>query len=210
MALEKASRGGSRYIHQQLRPGQTLLISPPRNLFPLRAAERVTLLAAGIGITPLYAMALRLEAEGVPFTLHYYLKNRTQGAFVRELQRRFRAESVVIHSSCEGDSARQHLAAALNKTHTGYPIYLCGPEGFMAAARRVAIEQGWAETLIHSEAFQPVAMPAGAEEGETFSVTLASSESGGRCPRIRPSPRCSRRTASPFPSPARWGFAAPA
>jgi vanillate O-demethylase ferredoxin subunit len=124
----------------------------------------VTLLAAGIGITPLYAMALRLKAEGVPFTLHYYLKNRAQGAFVRELQRRFSAESVVIHCSCEGDSARQHLAAALNKTHTGYPIYLCGPEGFMAAARRVAMEQGWAETLIHSEAFQPVAMPAGAEE----------------------------------------------
>jgi ferredoxin-NADP reductase len=66
----------------------------------------VTLLAAGIGITPLYAMALRLEAEGVPFTLHYYLKNRA-GAFVRELQRRFRAESVVIHSSCE----RQRPAA---------------------------------------------------------------------------------------------------
>lgn len=101
VALEKASRGGSRYIHQQLRPGQTLLISPPRNLFPLRTAERVTLLAAGIGITPLYAMALRLKAEGVPFTLHYYLKNRAQGAFVRELQRRFSAESVVIHCSCE-------------------------------------------------------------------------------------------------------------
>ena len=49
VALEKASRGGSRYIHQQLRPGQTLLISPPRNLFPLRAAERVTLLAAKAG-----------------------------------------------------------------------------------------------------------------------------------------------------------------
>lgn len=48
----------------------------------------MTLLAAGIGITPLYAMALRLKAEGVPFTLHYYLKNRAQGAFVRELQRR--------------------------------------------------------------------------------------------------------------------------
>ena len=35
VAQEKTSRGGSRYIHQQLRPGQTLLISPPRNLFPL-------------------------------------------------------------------------------------------------------------------------------------------------------------------------------
>ncbi len=174
VALEKSSRGGSRYIHQQLRPGQTLLISRPRNLFALQAAERVTLLAAGIGITPLYAMALRLDAEGVPFTLHYYLKSRSQGAFVRELQRRFSAESVVIHYSSEGDSARQHLAAALNNTHTGHPIYLCGPEGFMAAARRIALEQGWAEMLIHSEAFQPVATPAVAPQGETFSVTLAS------------------------------------
>lgn len=36
VALDSASRGGSRYIHQQLRPGQTLLISPPRNLFLCR------------------------------------------------------------------------------------------------------------------------------------------------------------------------------
>lgn len=175
VALEKTSRGGSRYIHQQLRPGQTLLISHPRNLFPLRAAERVTLLAAGIGITPLYAMALRLDAEGVPFTLHYYLKNRQQGAFVRELQQRFSAESVVIHSSCEGHSARHNLAAALKDAHTRHPIYLCGPEGFMATARRVAQEKGWTEALIHSEAFQPIVTPAGGQEGETFNVTLASS-----------------------------------
>jgi vanillate O-demethylase ferredoxin subunit len=94
----------------------------------------VTLLAAGIGITPLYAMALRLEAEGVPFTLHYYLKNRAGGVCPRTaaaIPRRKRGDSQLLRR----DSARQHLAAALNKTHTGYPIYLCGPEGFMAAAR---------------------------------------------------------------------------
>jgi vanillate O-demethylase ferredoxin subunit len=72
---ETASRGGSRYIHETLRPGQKLSISSPRNLFPLNQAERVVLLAAGIGITPLYAMALQLEASGTPFTLHYYVKN---------------------------------------------------------------------------------------------------------------------------------------
>lgn len=175
VALDHASRGGSRYIHQQLRPGQTLLISRPRNLFPLQAAERVTLLAAGIGITPLYAMALRLEAEGVPFTLHYYLKSRARGAFVRELQQRFSAESVVVHCSSEGRSARQNLAAALDSAHAGHPIYLCGPPGFMAAARRAALEQGWAEARIHSEAFQPAATPAASEEGDTFNVILASS-----------------------------------
>jgi vanillate O-demethylase ferredoxin subunit len=50
------------------------MISAPRNLFPLHQAERVLLLAAGIGITPLYAMALQLKAAGTPFTLHYYVK----------------------------------------------------------------------------------------------------------------------------------------
>lgn len=175
VAQEKTSRGGSRYIHQQLRPGQTLLISPPRNLFPLKAREPVTLLAAGIGITPLYAMALRLNAEGVPFTLHYYLKNRMQGAFVRELQQQFGAEQFTLHCSHEGDSARLHLAQALEGIATSQPIYLCGPEGFMAAARRVAVEKGWSPAQIHSEAFQPLTPSIRTEDGETFNVTLASS-----------------------------------
>ena len=58
----------------------------PRNLFPLHQAERVLLLAAGIGITPLYAMALQLKATGTPFTLHYYVRNRESAAFARELR----------------------------------------------------------------------------------------------------------------------------
>ena len=43
---ETASRGGSRYVHETLRPGQKLTISAPRNLFPLQQAERA---AAGGG-----------------------------------------------------------------------------------------------------------------------------------------------------------------
>ncbi|MDR9891614.1 PDR/VanB family oxidoreductase [Pseudenterobacter timonensis] len=175
VALESASRGGSRYIHQQLRPGQTLLISRPRNLFALQTAERVTLLAAGIGITPLYAMALRLEADGVPFTLHYYLKHPQQGAFVRELRQRFGADQCHIHSSSEGQSARQHLCVALAEPLPGHCVYLCGPEGFMASARRVAREKGWPDEQIHSEAFQPVALETNTQGDDTFRITLASS-----------------------------------
>lgn len=44
---ETASRGESRYVHETLRPGQKLMISAPRNLFPLQQAERVLLTAAG-------------------------------------------------------------------------------------------------------------------------------------------------------------------
>jgi vanillate O-demethylase ferredoxin subunit len=44
------------------------------------------LLAAGIGITPLYAMALQLKATGTPFTLHYYVKTG-KARRLRELSR---------------------------------------------------------------------------------------------------------------------------
>lgn len=174
VAQEPASRGGSRYIHQQLRPGQRLTVSRPRNLFPLLTSERLTLLAAGIGITPLYAMALSLAAQNVPFMLHYYVKNRKTGAFVRELQQRFGAECLAVHDSSAGDSPRQHLAQALAQTPVGQPVYLCGPAGFMATARQIAQAKGWTDAQIHSEAFHPVATPARALDEETFSVTLAS------------------------------------
>lgn len=51
---EPASRGGSRFVHTALRPGQTLTVSAPRNHFALEDAAAYVLVAGGIGITPLY------------------------------------------------------------------------------------------------------------------------------------------------------------
>ena len=174
VARESASRGGSRYIHETLRPGQRLLISPPRNLFPLQEADRVLLLAAGIGITPLYAMALHLEAAGRPFELHYYVKSREEAAFMRELTQPLRHGVCVIHRSDAGQSPRLTLADAIHAPEDGSRLYACGPTGFMAAARNAAAALGWPETQIHTEAFQPAATAVAGETG-SFTVTLASS-----------------------------------
>ncbi len=47
------SRGGSKFIHEQLHVGTTLQISKPRNNFPLESSEkRKVLVAGGIGVTP--------------------------------------------------------------------------------------------------------------------------------------------------------------
>lgn len=164
---ETASRGGSRYVHETLRPGQKLMISAPRNLFPLQQAERVLLLAAGIGITPLYAMALQLKATGTPFTLHYYVRNRESAAFVRELSR---LGGCLIHTA----SPRTALAAHLPVAESGLHAWVCGPAGFMEKVREVATAKGWDDAHLHSEAFQPVAPAAGGEAGEIFTVKLAS------------------------------------
>lgn len=175
VAQDSASRGGSRYIHETLRPGQTLLISPPRNLFALQPAGRVTLLAAGIGITPLYTMALHLQAAGVPFVLHYFVKSRDHAAFTREMMATFGDECCTIYCSDEGGSPRTHLRNILGEGHAGHHLYLCGPAGFMESARQCAVEKNWPTTQIHSEAFQPPVPTAGTDGDDTFTITLASS-----------------------------------
>jgi ferredoxin-NADP reductase len=116
VGLAADSRGGSRYIHQQLRLGQRLTISAPRNLFPLVAAQRVVLIAAGIGLTPLLAMAAQLDADGVPFSLHYYVKQRQDAALARHLLHPFRHGYGEILCSAEGKSPRQHLPEPLPGT----------------------------------------------------------------------------------------------
>src|SRR5262249_61286197 len=51
---DPASRGGSRYIHEELRVGRTLKISAPVNNFPLKEdAGHTIFLAGGVGSTPI-------------------------------------------------------------------------------------------------------------------------------------------------------------
>ena len=110
IARESQSRGGSRYIHDTLRPGQPLMISAPRNHFPLHEGGHVVLLAAGIGITPLLAMAHARAASGASFTLHYYVSRAQEAAFATEIARQLSGGNCQIHCSDEGQSPRQRLA----------------------------------------------------------------------------------------------------
>jgi vanillate O-demethylase ferredoxin subunit len=65
---EPASRGGSAAVHEQLQAGQQITISHPRNHFELHApARKHLLLAGGIGITPILAMARKLARDGADF-----------------------------------------------------------------------------------------------------------------------------------------------
>ena len=62
---DPASRGGSRYVHDELRVGRSLKISAPRNNFALvENADHVVLFAGGIGITPIWCMVQRLQQLG--------------------------------------------------------------------------------------------------------------------------------------------------
>ncbi|HCA9779563.1 TPA: molybdenum cofactor-independent xanthine hydroxylase subunit HpxE [Klebsiella quasipneumoniae subsp. similipneumoniae] len=174
VAREAQSRGGSRYIHDTLRPGQPLLISAPRNRFPLHGGGHVVLLAAGIGITPLLAMAHARAASGASFTLHYYVSRAQEAAFATEIASQLTGGTCLIHSSADGQSPRLRLAQDLGAPDADTRVYFCGPPGFMAQVRDTALAAGWAETQLHSEAFQPTVPTAASAEDGTFTITLAS------------------------------------
>lgn len=174
VAHDAASRGGSRYVHQQLRPGDRVTLSTPRNLFALQPAKRVLLIAAGIGITPLYAMALTLEQQGVAFTLHYYCRHAPQAAYQSVLAAPWQHGQCHLWLSEEGNSPRQHLAPELMEPESDTLIYLCGPEAFMQHQREAALAKGWSAEAIYTEAFKPTVTTRESGDDETFIITLAS------------------------------------
>ncbi|PIJ46952.1 PDR/VanB family oxidoreductase [Tatumella sp. OPLPL6] len=174
VAYDTASRGGSRYVHQQLRPGDRLTLSAPRNLFALQPAKRVLLIAAGIGITPLYAMALQLEQQGIAFSLHYYCRHAQQAAYQSVLSAPWQYGKCHLWFSEEGNSPRHHQPAELAQPDTDTLIYLCGPEAFMQHQRESARALGWADEAIYTEAFKPPVASREVGDDETFIITLAS------------------------------------
>jgi ferredoxin-NADP reductase len=167
--LEPASTGGSRWVHT-LEPGHELDVGVPRNQFPLDAtADDVLLIAGGIGITPILAMARALEAAGRRYTLHYAARDAAAMAYRDEV-------AALAGATCwldGGDPQRGiPLAPTLGAPRAGRHLYVCGPKGLIGATLAQAKALGWCDDQVHSELFS------GALETDAdtaFDVELATS-----------------------------------
>ena len=83
---DAAGRGGSRFLHDELRVGAVVEVGGPRNNFPLvEAAAHSVLIAGGIGVTPIVSMVARLRSLARPWELHYAVRRRREAAFLDEL-----------------------------------------------------------------------------------------------------------------------------
>jgi ferredoxin-NADP reductase len=177
---DRASRGGSRSVHQDLRIGMTLPISTPRNNFKLHEdARHSVLVAGGIGVTPILSMARRLKALGRSFELLYFARSRASAGFVDDLV----ALGMSAHWHFDDErGAPPDLKALLGRrpadAETHY--YACGPAVMLDAFEAVCAELG--HTHAHIERFNAVAVAAksGAQavytvqlqrSGKTFTIT---------------------------------------
>ena len=175
---EAASRGGSASMHERVREGDLLAISAPRNTFPLRAeAGRHLLLAGGIGMTPLLAMAQALAAGGADFTLCIFARSEEHLAFASALRDPALATHLRLHLDQGDASQRIDLRALLAERPPGTHLYACGPGGFMKAVHEAAAH--WPEDALHAEYF---AAPDGANTTTGLPFTLKLAQRGIRVP----------------------------
>jgi len=149
---EADSRGGSVWVHDHLRQGEQLTSSEPINNFPLNeAGETHILIAGGIGITPLKAMAHRLVAQGASFTLHYCARDEKRAAYLSEL-RALLGSRLDVHLD-GGDIARGlDVARLVARRASAAHVYVCGPAGLIRAVREAA--RDWPKGSVHYELFR--------------------------------------------------------
>lgn len=160
---EPASRGGSSGMHDTVTVGTVLRVSPPKNLFELvDGAVHSVLIAGGIGVTPILAMARQLQRQGRPFELHYCARSPERMAFRDEMRASAFADKVRTYFN-DATTTPFDAVAALRDAPAGAHLYVCGPAGFMDHVLTSARTSGWAEAHLHREHFTAAAVmdPAG-------------------------------------------------
>lgn len=148
VAVQRApnSRGGSEHVHQNLRVGQEIAISVPRNHFQLdHSAQHSVLIAGGIGITPIFSMLKSLCKERRRVTVLYCAKSEDNAAYLMDvigLAQAAKGDGVVvdIKTHFSHTQGRLDLFTALAGYDADTHFYCCGPasmiDAYQAACER--------------------------------------------------------------------------
>ncbi len=167
---DRASRGGSRCVHEQLRVGMRIAISAPRNNFPLHEdATHSVLVAGGIGVTPVLCMARRLKDIGRSFEFLYFARSRKSAAFVAEI------EALGVPVTWHFDDEKggpPDLTALLGRRAPAASehYYACGPAVMLDNFEKTCAALGHANA--HIERFTAVEIAASADAKQSFTVEL--------------------------------------
>ncbi len=171
----------SSYMHQQIQPGDELEVKAPTGefTFDTNSLRPAVLIAAGIGITPMVAMARHVLQEAVrtrtiqPLILVCSARNQAQRAFYQELNQIAAQSSGYIQVFCALSQAEPNLKQGVDYHHSGRiskqwlatllptdtcNIYLCGPNSFMQSQYDSLLKLGINDADIYAETFGPASL----------------------------------------------------
>lgn len=167
---EERGRGGSEELHATDWTGRTLHVNAVRNNFPLEDHAKYLLIAGGIGVTPMMAMARELAKRDVEWQMLYLGRTRSGMAFTTELAR-------VCGDRLDVRPDDEHLSLDLVQriadTPAGTVIYCCGPEGLLKAVESACAAAHPARELrLERFAAGSDSVPATATDASEFTVCL--------------------------------------
>ncbi|MEM9301152.1 MAG: pyridoxamine 5'-phosphate oxidase family protein [Pseudomonadota bacterium] len=192
----------SRFIHDELEPGSRIEAMAPRGKFKLdRDSDRaVVLVSAGVGITPMIAMANALIADGAGRAIHFVHGARDGASHAFAAHLRAQAEGnpgFHVHTAYSRPRPEDHLGTDYD--HEGrvdverlkrvlpfddFDFYLCGPQAFMQdlhddlVAMRVPAERIRYESFGPATVFDRSAPPAPKPVSATVPVKVRFARSG--------------------------------
>lgn len=160
---EPTGRGGSAWVHSTLRPGDRVTVRGVKNHFALEDAERIVLVAGGVGITPLLPMAEHLATTGTPWHLTYLGRDAAHMPFLDRV-RALAPHADIVETATSG---RPDLTTLLGDLPTGTLVYVCGPAPLIEAAQRIVDP-----ARLRAEYFEAPAAPDDAAEPGAFTLRL--------------------------------------
>lgn len=170
ISVKREAQGvGSRYLHDAVREGMTFEISAPAGRFVFEDTQHaaVTLIAGGVGITPMMSMARCLTERSWTGEIYFVFVTRTANdiIFHDELQRMAARHSnfhlhVTLTDGNSGDTWAGAVGRLTEKTLAtivpsiaSQPAFVCGPGPMMDATCEILRKLGVPKEWIITEAF---------------------------------------------------------
>jgi ferredoxin-NADP reductase len=172
IAVQREPRSrGSDVIHRSFAPGTGLRISRPINSFRLaRGLPHTLLVAGGIGVTPILAMARSLRYRHERFSAFYAGARHAAMAYADTLAALCGGALRLHEAESQGVPDMVALLAAQPvDTH----VYVCGPPPMIEAVIAAGAALGWAPGRIRFELFNAAHRP----EDQPFEVRLPTGQS---------------------------------
>ncbi len=168
----------SNYLHDHLNLGDTLLAEQPRGQFHLEAIarEKLLMLSAGSGITPMLSMLRALVDSGVKNDVAFFYSAHSENDLIAydelKILTRQHGNSRLDFTLTRAASPQwaDYQGRLSEKMLSNIPLLLerevlvCGPQAFREHAKSLLISLGLPETQFHFESFGIRSTPDGQEK----------------------------------------------
>lgn len=163
-----AARGDDTEQIQGIQPGTRVLLEGPYGIFTesRRSRKDVVLIASGIGIPPIRALAESMTAHPEDVTIIYRVRNEADAALLAETRElaRIRGFKLVVQAGSRGPANSWMNADPSDQTDLDRlveiapnlkesDVYVCGPTAWTRAVERTLNRAGTPKQQVHTEEY---------------------------------------------------------